>query len=84
MALSIKHPEADQLARELAAVTGESLTEAVLVALRERLLRQRQKRAAPERRAMLRALRESRGSARRRCAGLSVARRAACRTARPW
>jgi len=37
MALNIKHPEADKLARELAAATGESLTEAVINALRERL-----------------------------------------------
>jgi antitoxin VapB len=43
MALSIKHPEADHLARELAARTGESLTEAVLNALRERLERQKGK-----------------------------------------
>lgn len=41
MALSIKHPEADRLARELAEATGESLTEAVLNALRERLRRER-------------------------------------------
>lgn len=40
MALSIKHPEADRLARELAAHTGESLTEAVVQSLRERLLRE--------------------------------------------
>lgn len=40
MALSIKHPEADRLARELAAVTGESLTHAVLNALRQRLERE--------------------------------------------
>jgi len=40
MALSIKHPEADRLARELARQTGESLTEAVLNALRERLKRE--------------------------------------------
>ncbi len=40
MALSIKDPEADRLARELAARTGETLTEAVVVALRERLARQ--------------------------------------------
>lgn len=39
MALSIKTDEADQLARELAAETHESLTEAVTVALRERLER---------------------------------------------
>ena len=40
MALSIKHPEADKLARELARRTGESLTEAVVNALRERLRRE--------------------------------------------
>jgi len=40
MALSIKNPEADRLARALAAVTGESLSDAVLTALRERLARQ--------------------------------------------
>jgi hypothetical protein len=32
MALSIKDPEADRLARELAARTGETLTEAIVVA----------------------------------------------------
>ena len=41
MALSIKHPEADRLARELAHETGESLTDAIITALRERLERQR-------------------------------------------
>lgn len=46
MALSIKSDEADRLARELAAATGESLTEAVVVALRERLARQRDVREA--------------------------------------
>lgn len=40
MAFSIKNDEADVLARRLAATTGESLTEAVLVALRERLARE--------------------------------------------
>jgi antitoxin VapB len=39
MALSIKDPETDRLARDLAASTGESLTTAVTVALRERLER---------------------------------------------
>jgi antitoxin VapB len=39
MALNIKNDEADQLARELAEKTGESITEAVLQALRERLVR---------------------------------------------
>jgi len=37
MALSIKTDEADRLARELAAEIGETLTEAVTTALRERL-----------------------------------------------
>lgn len=40
LALSIKHPEADRLARELAERTGETLTEAVINALRERLARE--------------------------------------------
>ncbi len=41
MALSIKNPRADKLARQLAEVTGESLTEAIVVALEERLARER-------------------------------------------
>jgi antitoxin VapB len=41
MALSIKTAEADELARELAAATHESITEAVTTALRERLMRVR-------------------------------------------
>jgi antitoxin VapB len=44
MALSLKHPEADRLARELSSETGEGLTEAVIVALRERLERVRRRR----------------------------------------
>ena len=40
MALNIKNPEADRLARELADKTGETLTETVIVALRERLKRE--------------------------------------------
>jgi antitoxin VapB len=46
MALSIKTDEADQLARALAKLTGENLTEAVTAALRERLERERTRRAA--------------------------------------
>lgn len=41
MALSIKTDEADALARALAAETGETLTQAVTTALRERLERVR-------------------------------------------
>ncbi|TAM59719.1 antitoxin [bacterium] len=44
MALSIKDPEADRLARELSARTGETLTETIIVALRERLARMRARR----------------------------------------
>jgi antitoxin VapB len=40
MALNIKHPEADRLARALAQTTGESLTVAVLTAIKERLQRE--------------------------------------------
>ncbi len=41
MALSIKNDEADRLARELATTTCETITDAILVALRERLGRER-------------------------------------------
>ena len=41
MAIRIKNDEADRLARELTELTGESLTDAVTVSLRERLDRQR-------------------------------------------
>ena len=44
MALSLKDPETDRLAREVAKLTGESLTEAVRTALAERLERERRKR----------------------------------------
>ena len=44
MALSIKTEEADALARRLARLTGETMTEAVTVALRERLGREQQQR----------------------------------------
>lgn len=40
MPLSIKHPEADGLARQLAEVTGQSITDAVIQALREQLRRE--------------------------------------------
>lgn len=39
MGMNIKNPEAHQLARELAALTGESVTGAVTESLRERLER---------------------------------------------
>ncbi|MBA3810401.1 MAG: type II toxin-antitoxin system VapB family antitoxin [Caulobacteraceae bacterium] len=46
MALSIKTDEADRLARELARLTGDTMTGAVTMALRERLARERAARAA--------------------------------------
>ena len=48
MALSLKDAETDRLAREVAKLTGENLTEAVRQALAERLERERRKRAQPK------------------------------------
>ncbi len=65
MALSIKHPEADRLARALAAETGETLTDAIVVALRERLTRTQRARRRPS-------LRDALLDIGRRCAALPV------------
>jgi antitoxin VapB len=43
MALSIHSPEAERLASEVASATGESISEAVINALRERLEREKRK-----------------------------------------
>jgi antitoxin VapB len=40
MALNIKDPETDLLARRLAALTGERITDAVKIAVRERIERE--------------------------------------------
>lgn len=48
MALSIKNPEADLLARELARLKEESITEAVIRALRERLQREKGRKRGPD------------------------------------
>ena len=48
MPLSIKDPEADRLARAVAQRTGETLTQAVVNALRERLAREQRKEQAIE------------------------------------
>ncbi|MEO5816120.1 MAG: type II toxin-antitoxin system VapB family antitoxin [Gemmatimonadaceae bacterium] len=40
MAISIKDPDTDRLARELSEATGESLTEAIRRAIQERLQRE--------------------------------------------
>ena len=65
MALSIKHPEADRLARQLAEATGESLTDAIIQALRERLRREQARIRPPRLRDEIRAIRQ-------RCAALPV------------
>lgn len=65
MALSIKHPEADRLARQLAETTGESLTDAIIQALRERLRREQGRTRPPRLREEIRAIRQ-------RCAALPV------------
>ena len=42
MSLNIKNEETCQLARDLADITGETMTDAVAVATRERLVRERE------------------------------------------
>ena len=49
MALSLKDKETDRLAREVASLTGETLTDAVRQALTERLERERLRRGRPAR-----------------------------------
>ena len=63
MSLNIKNDETCQLAGELARLTGETMTGAITIALRERLDRERRLRGAPQR------LREMRTIA-ERCARL--------------
>ncbi len=64
MPLSIKNPEATRLARELAELTGETLTAAVLQALKERLERVRRRSGFP--------LSEELLAIGRRCAALPI------------
>jgi antitoxin VapB len=47
MALNIRNPETERLASEVARRTGETKTQAVTEALRERLARLRRRRSAP-------------------------------------
>jgi antitoxin VapB len=63
MAISLKDPEADRLAREVASRTGETLTGAIIVALRERLARLKVRRRP-------RSLRDDLREIGRRCAAL--------------
>jgi len=57
MAISIKDPETDRLARALAAATGETITDAIRNALRDRLEREQQ-RTAPSVAAQVRRIQE--------------------------
>jgi antitoxin VapB len=54
MALNIKNAEAERLAAEVAALAGETKTEAIAVALRERLERLRAQESREERAARIR------------------------------
>jgi antitoxin VapB len=47
MALSIKSPDAERLARQVAELTGEGITEAIMNALTERLQRLEQQKTRP-------------------------------------
>lgn len=53
MALNIKDPATDALARELSALTGESITEAIRIAMSERMTRLRRQATVAERAADL-------------------------------
>jgi antitoxin VapB len=48
MALSVKNDTVERLARQVAAETGESLTDAILHSLEERLERLKGRRSAPD------------------------------------
>jgi antitoxin VapB len=48
MAISLKSPEADRLARQLTDVTGETITDAIVNSMRERLVRENRKREDKE------------------------------------
>ena len=58
MALNIKDPETDRLARQLADLTDENITDAVKAALRDRLERERRRRGKKIDWALLRAKQE--------------------------
>ena len=58
MSLNIKNEETHQLARELAQMTGETMTGAITIALREKLDRERRERSVETRIQKLRAIRK--------------------------
>ena len=56
MSLNIENDEIRRLAQELASLTGEAVSEAITVALRERLERERHERSVEERLQGMRAI----------------------------
>ncbi len=58
MSLNIKNEETCQLASELASLTGETMTGAVTIALRERLEREKRERSVEARLQRMRAIAE--------------------------
>lgn len=54
MSLNIKNDETCRLARELARLTGETMSDAIAIALRERLARERRRRSVQARSRKLR------------------------------
>lgn len=64
MALNIKSDETDHLARQLAKLTGENLTQAVTIALRERLERETRVRRLTPKSTLQKEVREIRERAR--------------------
>ena len=58
MSLNIKNDETCRLARELARLTGDTMTGAITVALRERLARERRRRSVHARTLELRTIAE--------------------------
>ncbi len=58
MSLNIKNDETCQIARDLAQLTGETMTGAITVALRERLAREQRTRSVQARARKLRAVAE--------------------------
>ena len=58
MSLNIKNEETHQLARELAQLTGETMTGAITIALREKLDKERRERSVEARIQRLRAIRK--------------------------
>lgn len=59
MGMSIKNSDVEQLAKQVAAETGESLTAAIKVALEERLERLRHQREVAEKKRRLREILDS-------------------------